>query len=310
MLALGTMNFGKRTPAAEARRSWPGRWPAGSRSSTPPTSTTTASPSASSARRSKGRRDQVRSRPRSACSRLGGKPEGLVARSVLAARRREPEPPRRPTTIDVYYLHAPDPHDAARGDARRHRRARRRGKIRAFGVSNYAVWQILEIMHALRRARPAAARPCRRCSTTCWSASSTSSTSRFTRTPPDPHHRLQPARRRAARPGATRRRSHPGGLALRRATRSTRSATGPSACSSSRPTAPRARRRGHCRLVELAYAWLAGRAGGRLDPRRARARVAHLDAALDAARSRLARGRARGRRAAPGFAGTDASYAR
>ena len=54
-------------------------------------------------------------------------------------------------------------------------------KIRAWGVSNYAAWQVLEMIHKARRAEDAAARSSRSSSTTCSSASSTSSTSRFAR---------------------------------------------------------------------------------------------------------------------------------
>jgi len=55
--------------------------------------------------------------------------------------------------VDVYYLHVPDPATPIEATLEAIGRAMTAGKVRAFGVSNYASWQILEIFNACDAAK-------------------------------------------------------------------------------------------------------------------------------------------------------------
>ena len=79
--------------------------------------------------------------------RVGGKPEGLARARVLAAFE---ESRKRLQTdwVDLYYLHVPDHATPIEETLGAIGELFDKGLIRAFGISNYASWQVLEIFHA------------------------------------------------------------------------------------------------------------------------------------------------------------------
>lgn len=151
-VALGTMNFGKRTDAAESERIVRRAIERGI-GVFDTANVYNAGESERILGRALGRdRERVVVASKVGIDRVDGKREGLspeaIKRAIDATLAR-----LGTTCVDVYYLHAPD-HDTpiertvgamtALVDA---------GKVRAWGVSNYASWQILE-MHAMTRVRP------------------------------------------------------------------------------------------------------------------------------------------------------------
>ncbi len=143
-LALGTMNFGKRTPAEESERIVRRALERGIR-----VFDTANAYTGGQAERILGRslgkeRAGVVVATKVGFGRVGGKPEGLAPEVMQRELAGSLE--RLGTSyVDVYYLHVPD-HltpiertlDAMKGlvDS---------GRVRAWGVSNYAAWQILEM---------------------------------------------------------------------------------------------------------------------------------------------------------------------
>lgn len=75
-----------------------------------------------------------------------GKAEGLSRATILAAADRSLSRLGL-DTIDIYYLHAPDHQTPIEDTLSGIAELLEKKKIRAFGVSNYASWQILEILH-------------------------------------------------------------------------------------------------------------------------------------------------------------------
>jgi aryl-alcohol dehydrogenase-like predicted oxidoreductase len=75
----------------------------------------------------------------------GGKSEGLSRASILAACD---ESLRRLNTdvIDIYFLHVPDAETPIEESLSALQTLLQKGKIRAFATSNYASWQLLEII--------------------------------------------------------------------------------------------------------------------------------------------------------------------
>lgn len=150
-LALGTMNFGKRTPAAESERILRHALERGIR-----VFDTANAYNGGESERILGRalgkdRAGVVVATKVGFGRVGGKPEGLAPEVMQRELAGSLE--RLGTSyVDVYYLHVPDHAtpiertlDAMKGlvDS---------GRVRAWGVSNYAAWQILE-MNGLADAR-------------------------------------------------------------------------------------------------------------------------------------------------------------
>ncbi len=91
-----------------------------------------------------GRRDQVRLATKVGLLRQAGKPEGLAPARILAA---IDESLRRLRTdrVDLYYLHAPDPATPVEQTLEAISALLAAGKIRAWGVSNFAAWQIAQL---------------------------------------------------------------------------------------------------------------------------------------------------------------------
>ena len=143
-LALGTMNFGKRTPADESLRIVRRAIERGIR-----VFDTANAYNAGEAERILGRavggdRDRVVLATKVGFDRVAGKPEGLSRASI--ARAVDGSLQRLGTDrIDLYYLHVPDHHTPIDETLDAMLELVRAGKVVAWGVSNYASWQILEM---------------------------------------------------------------------------------------------------------------------------------------------------------------------
>lgn len=144
-LALGTMNFGGRTPRDEALRIVARAVDAG----VDLLDTANVYTDGASERivGEAARGTSVRVATKVGLARVGRRPEGLGAATIRAACDASLARLGR-DTIDLYYLHAPDPdtpHEETLGALASLLQA---GKIRAWGVSNFASWQILELVQA------------------------------------------------------------------------------------------------------------------------------------------------------------------
>jgi aryl-alcohol dehydrogenase-like predicted oxidoreductase len=150
-LALGTMNFGKRTPAQESDRIVRRALERGIRVF----DTANAYTGGESERilgRALGKdREKVLVATKVGFGRAGGKPEGLspevMQRELAGSLER-----LGMTHVDVYYLHVPDHGTPIEASLDAMKALVDSGRVRAWGVSNYAAWQILE-MNALADAR-------------------------------------------------------------------------------------------------------------------------------------------------------------
>ncbi len=150
-LALGCMNFGKRTPAAEAERIVRHALERGIRVF----DTANAYTGGESERilgRALGReRDRVVVATKVGFGRVAGKPEGLAPETLV--RELEGSLDRLGTDrVDVYYLHVPDPRTPIERTLDAMKTLVDGGRVGAWGVSNYAAWQIHE-MNGLAAAR-------------------------------------------------------------------------------------------------------------------------------------------------------------
>mgnify|MGYP000928137614 CR=1 FL=1 len=149
-LALGTMNFGKRTPAAEAERILARALELGVRVFDTANAYVDGESERILGRFAKGRREEMLIATKVGFGRVAGKPEGLAPTRILAAL--DESLARLGTDhVDLYYLHVPDhtvPIDESLSAMKSLLDA---GRVRAFGVSNYASWQLLEIFHTCDR---------------------------------------------------------------------------------------------------------------------------------------------------------------
>ncbi len=154
-LILGCMNFGRRTPAAEAERVLTAAVDAGV------THIDTANVYADGeSERIVG--DTLRGRvvtltTKVGLARAGRAWEGLHPDTVRAACDNSLRRLRR-EQVDVYLLHAPDPLTAPEATLEAIAGLLYTGKIAAWGVSNFAAWQVLELITLADRA--GMPRPC------------------------------------------------------------------------------------------------------------------------------------------------------
>ncbi|WP_438016118.1 aldo/keto reductase [Sorangium sp. So ce315] len=156
-LIVGTMNFGGRTPPDEAERIVHRALERGI------TAFDTANLYGDGAserilgRALRGRRSEAEIATKVGLRRTRGKPEGLGRAQVIRAL--EESLARLGTDhVDVYYLHAPDPGTPVEETLSAIDALLEQGKILRFGVSNHASWQILELIArpgAEGKARPA-----------------------------------------------------------------------------------------------------------------------------------------------------------
>lgn len=144
VVAVGTMNFGARTPAPEARRLVARALERGV-----PFFDTANSYGHGEAERLlgqalRGRRAGVGIATKVGLARVRGRPEGLSAGQV--ARAVEDSLKRLGTDyVDVLYLHAPDAATPVEETLEAVHGLLRAGKARHWGVSNHAAWQLLEL---------------------------------------------------------------------------------------------------------------------------------------------------------------------
>jgi aryl-alcohol dehydrogenase-like predicted oxidoreductase len=146
-LALGTMNFGGRTSAADAARILDRAAEAG----VDWLDTANVYTEGSSERivgdwlKRSGAKLQVATKV--GLARPAGKPEGLSRRAIEQACAASLERLQRPQ-VELYYLHAPDPHTAIEETLEAIASLLEQRQIVAWGVSNFSSWQVLELMQA------------------------------------------------------------------------------------------------------------------------------------------------------------------
>ncbi|MFT3767130.1 MAG: aldo/keto reductase [Minicystis sp.] len=149
-IALGCMNFGKRTSAAESERIIRRALERGITFFDTANIYTDGESEKILGRALRGDRDRVTIATKVGAARVDGKPEGLSRGRIQKA---IDESLKRLGTdhVDVYYLHVPDHTTPIEESLAAMEEIRAAGKIRALGVSNYAAWQIFEMMDIARR---------------------------------------------------------------------------------------------------------------------------------------------------------------
>lgn len=150
-LAVGTMNFGGRTDATEAARIVACALEHGL------TFFDTANLYGDGASERvlgaalRGRRTEVGLATKAGLARVKGKPEGLSRAALFAAVDASLQ--RLGTdSVDLLYLHQPDPATPAEETLEALAALLQAGKIRHWGVSNHAAWQLLELLGLAARA--------------------------------------------------------------------------------------------------------------------------------------------------------------
>ncbi len=144
-VALGCMNFGKRTPAAEAERIVLRALERGVTFFDTANAYVEGESERILGRALRGRRDACTVATKVGAARPGGKPEGL-SRAVILEAIDGSLGRLGMDHVDVYYLHVPDHAVPVEESLAAMEDLRHAGKIRALGVSNYAAWQILDMM--------------------------------------------------------------------------------------------------------------------------------------------------------------------
>lgn len=143
-LTIGTMNFGARTPKAEARRIVDRALERGA------TFFDTANVYGDGESERilgdalRGRRERAQIATKVGFLRRDGRPEGLAARTVRTAVEESLER-LRTEFLDVYYLHVPDHATPLQHTLDGLQPLLEAGVVKAWGVSNYAAWQVLEL---------------------------------------------------------------------------------------------------------------------------------------------------------------------
>jgi aryl-alcohol dehydrogenase-like predicted oxidoreductase len=146
VLAVGTMNFGRRTPAAEAERIVARAFERGLALFDTANVYNEGESERILGRALRGKRPDCLIATKVGLFGIPQRREGLSPATVEKAL--DDSLARLATDyVDVYYLHAPDPSVPIEDTLSAIKRALDSGKIRAWGVSNYSSWQILEIFH-------------------------------------------------------------------------------------------------------------------------------------------------------------------
>jgi aryl-alcohol dehydrogenase-like predicted oxidoreductase len=150
-LALGTMNFGKRTPEAEAVRIVHRALDAGIVVLDTANAYNAGDSERILGRALNGRRNEAVIATKVGFGRRNGQPEGLSRQTILAAVDESLE--RLGTDwIDLYYVHVPDHRTPIDETLEAFQSLLQHGKVRHWGVSNYASWQIVEMIERGERA--------------------------------------------------------------------------------------------------------------------------------------------------------------
>lgn len=140
------MNFGRRTDEAESKRIMARALELGVRHFDTANAYNDGTSERIVGQALKGKRDEVVIATKCGFGRVDGRPEGL-SRARLAAAIDESLQRLGTDFVDVYYLHVPD-HDTPIDETLEAvADLFEKKKIRSWGVSNYAAWQILEMMH-------------------------------------------------------------------------------------------------------------------------------------------------------------------
>jgi aryl-alcohol dehydrogenase-like predicted oxidoreductase len=144
VLAVGTMNFGKRTPAPEARRIVDRALERGVRFFDTANVYGNGEAERILGQALRGRRAEVGLATKAGLGRVQGQPEGLSAARVERALEESLE--RLGTDfVDLFYLHQPDPATPLEETLGAVERLLQAGKARHWGVSNFGAWKILEL---------------------------------------------------------------------------------------------------------------------------------------------------------------------
>ena len=143
-LTVGTMNFGARTPAPEAERVVARALERGLRFFDTANLYGNGEAERILGRALRGRRSEVGIASKVGLARVAGRPEGLSGRQVVRA---VDEVLQRLGTdfLDVLYLHAPDARVPPEETLQALHGLWKAGKVRHWGVSNFAAWRILEL---------------------------------------------------------------------------------------------------------------------------------------------------------------------
>ena len=150
-IALGTMNFGKRTPPAEAERIVARALERGIGVFDTANVYNDGESERILGRALGKKRASCKIASKVGLARTRGKPEGL-SRDAIATAIDATLARLGTDHVDYYYLHAPDHTTPIEESLDALAALVAAGKVRAWGVSNYAAWQILE-MNALAAAR-------------------------------------------------------------------------------------------------------------------------------------------------------------
>lgn len=147
-LVLGSMNFGKRTNEKEAKAILARAVELGVRhidTANVYVDGTSERIVGAFARSQPGLRERLVIATKCGFNRIGGKPEGLSKKRVLEACD-ESLGRLGLDVIDVYYLHGPDHQTPIEETLEALAELLEKKKIRSWGVSNYAAWQVLEMI--------------------------------------------------------------------------------------------------------------------------------------------------------------------
>ena len=153
-IAVGCMNFGKRTPAAESEKIIARALERGLTFFDTANAYNDGESERIVGKALKGAAGRVTLATKVGLARPGGKVEGLSRAAILRAVD-ESLGRLGVDRIDVYYLHAPDHAVPIEETLAAMETLRAAGKIGALGVSNYAAWQILEMRGVALAPRPA-----------------------------------------------------------------------------------------------------------------------------------------------------------
>lgn len=144
------MNFGRRTPAAEAGRIVDRAFERGVRVFDTANAYGNGESERILGRAIRARRREVILATKVGFAQVERRPEGLSPARIRQALAQSLD--RLGTDyIDLYYLHVPDHRTPIESTLEAIREALEAGSVRAFGVSNYASWQMLELMMACDR---------------------------------------------------------------------------------------------------------------------------------------------------------------
>jgi aryl-alcohol dehydrogenase-like predicted oxidoreductase len=149
-LALGTMNFGKRTDEATSVRIIHAAVERGVALFDTANAYVNGESERVLGRALRGRREGVLVASKVGFGRVAGRPEGLRPERVVSACE-ESLARLGMDYLDLYYLHVPDHTTPLEETLSAVRGLLQTGKIRAFGVSNYASWQLVEMNHLCDR---------------------------------------------------------------------------------------------------------------------------------------------------------------